>query len=109
MPDAKLKTSWSISVLIAVLAALASLGGLLLPGLYRDNAFITTTWLGNDAVTLLLAVPLLAAALFFSAGGSRKAQLVWMGALDFMLYNYAFYLFGAAWKPASNEFVPKST
>ena len=28
-------------------------------GLYRDNAFVTTTWLGNDAVTLFLAIPIL--------------------------------------------------
>jgi len=41
-------------------------------------------------------VPILGAALIFSARGSVKAQLVSMGVLDFMLYNYAFYLFGTA-------------
>jgi hypothetical protein len=54
------------------------------------------TWLGNDAVTLFLAVPILVAALISSQRGSLKAQLVWMGVLDYMLYNYAFYLFGTA-------------
>lgn len=90
------KTAVYLSVAIAVLAALASAGGLLLPGLYRDNAFVQTTWLGNDAVTLFLAVPILVAALVFARRGSFKAQLIWLGALDYMLYNYAFYLFGAA-------------
>lgn len=92
----KFRTALVSSILIAILAALASAGGLLCKGLYRDNAFVTTTWLGNDAVTLFLAVPILVAALFFSARGSLRAQLVWLGMLDYMLYNYAFYLFGAA-------------
>jgi hypothetical protein len=92
----KPSTPYTLSIIIALLAAIASAGGLLLDGLYRDNAFVTTTWLGNDAITLFLAVPILAGSLFFSARGSHKAQLVWMGALDYMLYNYAFYLFGAS-------------
>jgi hypothetical protein len=96
MLQTKLKPAYVLSTLIAVLAALVSIGGLLLPDVYRDNAFVKTTWLGNDAVTLFLAVPLLAASLVYSARGSLKAQLIWMGMLDYMLYNYAFYLFGTA-------------
>ena len=93
-----------LSILIAAFATFASAGGLLLDGLYRDNAFVTTTWLGNDAVTLFLSVPILVAAMALSNRKDPKglqrplgsAYLVWMGALDYMLYNYAFYLFGAA-------------
>ena len=92
----KPKAPTILTILITVLAALTSAGGLLFNNLYRDNAFVTTTWLGNDAVTLFLAVPLLIAALIFSARGSLRARLVWLGVLDYMLYNYAFYLFGAA-------------
>ena len=92
----KPSTPYTLSIIIAILATIASAGGLLLNGLYRDNAFVATTWLGNDAVTLFLAVPILVASLYFSARGSFKAQLIWMGALDYMLYNYAFYLFGAS-------------
>jgi hypothetical protein len=97
MPETKLKPVTILSILIAALATFASAGGLLLDGLYRDNAFVTTTWLGNDAVTLFLAVPILVVAMIIS---NRKplgsGYLVWMGALDYMLYNYAFYIFGAA-------------
>ena len=92
----KRKKLYILSILIVILAALTSIGGLLLPGMYRDNLFVKTTWLGNDAVTLFIAVPILVAALVYSARGSFKAQLIWMGMLDYMLYNYAFYLFGAA-------------
>jgi hypothetical protein len=96
MEQNKLKPAYILSILIAVLATIASIGGLLLEGLYRDNAFVKTTWLGNDAITLFLAIPILVAALVFSSRGSLKAQLVWMGMLDYILYNYAFYLFGSA-------------
>ena len=104
MPETKLKPVTTLSILIAVLATFASAGGLLLDGLYRDNAFVTTTWLGNDAITLFLAVPILVVAMILSNRKDPKglqrtlgsAYLVWMGALDYMLYNYAFYLFGAA-------------
>ncbi len=96
MLETKRKPVVILSTLIAVLAAFASLGGLVLNGLYRDNAFVTTTWLGNDAITLFLAVPILVTAIIFAQRGSLRASLVWMGALDYMLYNYAFYLFGAA-------------
>ena len=82
MLKTKFKTAFVISLLVAILAALASAGGLLFKGLYRDNAFVTTTWLGNDAITLFLAVPILVAALIYSARGSLRAQLLWLGALD---------------------------
>jgi hypothetical protein len=90
------KSASYLSVAIAVLALVASAGGLLLEDLYRDNAFVQTTWLGNDAVTLFLALPILVAALILAQRGGLKARLIWLGALDYMLYNYAFYLFGAA-------------
>ena len=89
------RPAFTLSVLIAVLAVIASAGGLSLNGLYRDNTFVTSAWKGNDVITLFLAVPLLVMAMIFSKRGSLKAQLVWMGMLDYLLYNYAFYLFGA--------------
>lgn len=92
----KPKKPYALSIIIAILAALTSIGGLLLPDMYRDNPFVKTTWLGNDAVTLFVAIPILVAALVYSERGSSKWQLIWMGILDYMLYNYAFYLFGAA-------------
>jgi hypothetical protein len=91
-----IKTARMLSFLIAVLAALASAGGLLLEGLYRDNLFVSSAWKGNDLVTLVIAVPILVAALILAARGPGRAVLVWVGMLDYMLYNYAFYLFAAA-------------
>ena len=90
------KTSKILSILIAILAAVASAGGLFLDGLYRDNPFVTAVWKGNDAVTLFVAVPLLVIALILAQRGSKRAQLIWMGSLDVILYSYAFFLFAAA-------------
>jgi hypothetical protein len=83
-------------VAVALLAEIASASGLLLPALYRDNALVTSGWLGNDLVTLIIAAPALA---FLSARAPRRPdarELIRLGLLDYMLYNYAFYLFGAA-------------
>lgn len=96
MNKAYLHTSLKISYLIAGLALIASAGGILIDGLYRGTAFVVSTWLGNDLVTLAVAVPLLLGATLLTACGSARAQLVWIGMLDYMLYNFGFYLFGTA-------------
>lgn len=96
MADKKLNPAFRLTVIILVLMVLQTITGLLFPGLYRDNAFVNTTWHGNDLVSLVVAVPALAAALFIARRGSARGQLVWLGFLDYALYNYAFYLFGAA-------------
>jgi hypothetical protein len=83
------------SVIIAVVASVSAAGGLFWAGLYRDNTLVTAAFRGNDLVTLLVAVPGLLIGLLLARRGSRRAQLVWMGMLAYMLYNYVFYLYGA--------------
>jgi hypothetical protein len=70
--------------------------GLLVSGAYRDVAWIKATWFGNDLVTLLIAVPLLLGAMQFAAQGSKRARLVWLGVLGYAVYNYTYYVLGAA-------------
>jgi hypothetical protein len=70
------KIAYYLSIAIAVLAVIASASGLLLHGFYRDNDFVSTTRLGNDAVTLFLGVPILVAGLVYSRGGSLRARLI---------------------------------
>lgn len=98
--SAMLKISHSppliLSALVGVLAAVAAAGGLLIGDLYRDNLLVRSGWLGNDLVTLIVAVPILAVALGLARRGSLAAQLISLGLLDYMVYNFAFYLFGAA-------------
>jgi hypothetical protein len=96
MIQTKFKTTHILSISVVILTTIASAGGLLLDGLYRDNLFVTSAWKGNDVITLFVAVPLLVIALIYAKRGSQRAFLLWMGVLDYTLYNYAFYLFGAA-------------
>jgi hypothetical protein len=85
-----------LAYLVAALMAAAATLGLLVPGVYHDNALVTAAWRGTDLVTLALGVPLLARAIRGSGTGSRLWRMVLLGMLLYALYNYAFYLFGAA-------------
>lgn len=96
MATMKNKTLLLVSVLIAVMAGISSWGGLFVDGLYRDNELVVSAWQGNDIVTLFLVVPMLLVSLFYSLRGAKKGRLFWMGSLWYMVYNYMFYLFGAA-------------
>lgn len=91
-------TAWSLRLasVVAALAAGAACAGLVAPGVYRDNALIVAAFRGNDLVTLALAVPLLAGALLLRARRPTVASITRLGMLFYMLYNYVFYLYGAA-------------
>lgn len=91
-----MKTPLILSSVLAGLMAGQSALGLLFPAAYRDSAWIRAAWYGNDWVTLAVAVPLLSGALVLAHRGSVRGQLLWLGLLGYALYNYAFYLFGAA-------------
>jgi hypothetical protein len=96
MKTARFQSTFILSTIIAALMTVATLGGLFIENLYRDNDFIARLWRGNDLVTLVVAVPLLIVSMIFAKQGSTRALLIWFGILTFTLYNYAFYLFAAA-------------
>lgn len=96
MQKDKFKILRVLSILISALTIFASVGGILLDNLYRDNPFVTLVWKTTDAVTLFVAVPILAAGLYFSSRGSARGLLVLLAMLDYTFYNYAYYLFGAS-------------
>lgn len=86
----------NLSLIITLLAAITSAGGIWINNLYNDNAFVKLAWYTNDIITLFAVVPLLVMATYLSQKGSQRWLLVWMGLLGYMFYNFAFYLFGAA-------------
>ena len=85
-----------LSIALAAIMAVQAALGLALPDRYRDAAWIKAAWFGNDGVTLLVAVPLFAAALLRARRGSVRALLVWLGTVAYVAYNYAYYAVGAA-------------
>ncbi len=91
-----MKTPCTLSIWLAALMAAQSLLGRIFEGGYRDVEWIRATWFGNDLVTLLLAVPLLIAALALVRRDSLRGLLLWLGLLGYSIYNYAYYLLGTA-------------
>lgn len=66
-------------------------------GLYRyDSKLVGTGLRVQDAVTLVLGLPLLVFCLSLSRRGSMKGRLALTGALAYFLYNYASLALGAA-------------
>jgi hypothetical protein len=51
---------------------------------------------GADAVALVTLVPLLAVAAVLARRGSPRGLVLWLAALHVLVYDVAFYLFGAA-------------
>ncbi|HMQ33763.1 MAG TPA: hypothetical protein PKD53_23725 [Chloroflexaceae bacterium] len=69
-------------------------------GLYRnDTVFFAAAFTGTDIVTLAVALPLLAVALWLTLRGSLRGAFVLSGALSFFLYNGASMALGAAYNP----------
>ena len=92
----RLRATFALAAATGVLMLAQSATGMLLPGLYRDQAFALDAWRVNDPVTLLIAVPALFVSLALARRGSARGFLVLLGVLQYAFYNYAFYLFGAA-------------
>src|SRR5215204_6649040 len=91
-----MKVPFILSAVLAVLMVVQSVLGRVFPGQYRDAQWIRLTWVGNDWLTLAVAVPLLVASLLLSRRGSVRGLLLWLGTLGYGAYNYAYYMLGAA-------------
>jgi hypothetical protein len=89
-------TADRMASLLLVLMLVQSLLGLLQSDQYRDVEWIKVTWYGNDWITLVAAVPLLSLAILHTGRESVRGRLLVLGMAGYAVYNYAFYLFGAA-------------
>ncbi len=87
------KNGYWLSVSLAVFAAAAAAGTALIPGVLRGTAVMNGSARGTALVVLLIAVPSLAVAMWFAARGSARAQIVWLGAVGYILYNSVLFLF----------------
>ena len=65
---------------IAILLTLATLSELLVDGLFRGDApYLVAQAVGQDFVTLFVALPALVIGAIFAARGSGRGRLVWLG------------------------------
>ena len=91
------KAAYVLSSVVAIASLVASVAGLTIKDLYQDgSSWATAALRGGDLVTLAVAVPILVVAMVMANRGSARARLVWIGALAYTVYNFAFYVFGAA-------------
>jgi hypothetical protein len=94
---ARLTAAYVLTGVLLALMVVQSLLGLVVDGLYPEQAWAVAALRGNDLVTLVVAVPLLAGAAALTRWRpSTAAVVVWLAMLFYGVYNYAYYAFGAA-------------
>lgn len=91
-----MRSAYNVSAMLLILMVVQGVLGLGYSEAYRDVERIRLTWFGNDMVTVLVAVPILLTGLLLSRQGSVRGLLLWFGGLGYGVYNYAFYMLGAA-------------
>jgi hypothetical protein len=92
------KIIYTNSILIALLSAIATLSGLFWKGLYsQETVSMGAQAMGQDLVTLLVAIPLLLLSVYLIHKKSIKGQMIWMGSIFYFLYTYASLAFLATY------------
>lgn len=91
MSHAAVPRRWQVRSTLAILAlsAVSSLLGLFREGHYTDASALLARLTAEDVVVLVVAVPVLAAGLWFALQGSRRGRVVWLGGLAYMTYMWA--------------------
>lgn len=84
---------------IAVLLAIAAGGGFLADGLYHDASYFAVQAVGQDLVTLIVALPALVISAILAGRGSERAHLVWLGVLVYLVYSYVIYALAVQFNP----------
>jgi hypothetical protein len=95
-PRRELTVAYALSGLLAVLLIASSVAGLLFGGrgFYDSYPASLSGLVGQDAVTLVVGVPLLIASVWLTGRGSIVALLIWTGTLFYFAYSYYFYVIG---------------
>jgi len=83
-----------LSFPLAALLAAASLAGLFVTSTYANETRLHAAQAaGVDAMDLGVIVPVLAITAILARRGSVAAQLLWMGTLIYLVYNFLYYAF----------------
>lgn len=93
-PSAGLAPATVLTGATAGLALVASVLGLLLDGIYTGALSTAEMLRGYDLVTVVVVVPALAVTMRRAHHGSARAQLGSTSLVAYLVYTYAYYLFG---------------
>jgi hypothetical protein len=78
---------------IAILLTIAAGSGVFIKGLYRDTPYFAAQAIGQDHISLAVALPTLLISSILASRGSRRAHLVWIGGLVYLVYTYVIAAF----------------
>jgi hypothetical protein len=85
--------------LIALLVTIAAGAGFFIDDLYRDAPVNAAQAVGQDLITLVVALPVLVVSAILALRGSMRGHLVWLGALGYLLYTYLSYALAIEFNP----------
>jgi hypothetical protein len=88
------RTTFTLSSCVILLAGAASTVGLVVDDVYAGPVSVAEMLRGFDLVTLIVVVPALIVAQWGTRRGSERAQLMSAGLLAYVVYTYAYHLFG---------------
>ena len=89
-----LTTTYFLSLIIAFLMTAVSLGGLFFPAVFYPSDELRQAYLANDAVNLIVGLPILLGSMWLTNRGKLVGLLCWPGALLYTFYNYIAYVIG---------------
>jgi hypothetical protein len=84
---------YALSLLVALLMAVASVAALLYPTAFYPAEDLFQAFVPPDVVSLLIGLPVLLGSLSLARRGRLIGLLLWPGALLFVLYNEIVYVF----------------
>lgn len=89
-----LRRVWTLSLLVGVGMGMASVAGLVFQTAVYPTAAARQSYVVNDAVNLLLGLPILLGCMWGAQRGRLVGLLAWPGALLYVFYNYTALIFG---------------
>jgi hypothetical protein len=87
--------TWPIALLVTIAAGV----GFFIDYLYRDAPVNAAQAVGQDLVTLVVALPVLVVSAILALRGSMRGHLVWLGALGYLVYTYLSYALAIEFNP----------
>jgi hypothetical protein len=81
------RAAYLVSGLLAALSAAGAAATFFVPGILRGPAVMNGSARGTALVLLVLGLPALLLSIYFSARGSLRARIVWLGTIGYFAYN----------------------
>lgn len=76
------------------MVVIVAVAGLVVDGIYVDSENTQAALRGNDMVNLMVGIPILVIALWMTARGSIRGHILWLAMTTYVMYGYAYYVFG---------------